>query len=82
MEEYIQNYIKKLFIRLNELIPTEKAKHNITLGDNGDLMLSVFVNGRWAEFGFSPEDDKTPPEEIAEQMLEHLITGGFLNDTN
>lgn len=44
------NEAKQLLQKMTELLPVDKARHNITLRDDKELELTVFHGGMWHSF--------------------------------
>lgn len=51
--------IKVFLQELNNQFPLpagSKAKHNITLAENGIVSVTLFINDKWQSFGFTDAD--------------------------
>lgn len=60
MKSEIQVYIVKLLQMCAHEIPTAIEKHNITLNDDYDLALNLYVQGKWLSVTFDDNDISVP----------------------
>jgi hypothetical protein len=76
MKEEVQSYIQELLQILHLRIPSEPAKHNFTLSDQGQLTLSVFIDNVWRDFYFDDEYVDVPADELALVIIKGLEGAG------
>lgn len=64
--------IRKFLELAHEQWQTDKPRHNITLGPNGDdLDVTIFSGGLWHSF-YATEDEFEKPAELIAQMATHI----------
>lgn len=52
--------------------PNKPARHNFTMGDDGRLALTLFMDGRWQEVYFEEEDLTKPATQVYAEITSLL----------
>lgn len=62
--------VKAILAGLQHVFPTTKARHNITMHEDGVLRLTVFndADSTWTSFTLDDNDMIRPPEELVREI--------------